>query len=88
MMSPLKFYGTSTGLEMRRQIFYIKFINKKMIFTPKNSEEDFIFNSSKKELTEKLNEIVGGGASIEIRSSNEGMQKVIDLFGDKLEIRE
>ena len=59
-----------------------------MIFTPKNSEEDFIFNSSKKELTEKLNEIVGGGASIEIRSSNEGMQKVIDLFGDKLEIRE
>ena len=75
-------------LQFSKDNFYIKFINKKMIFTPKNSEEDFIFNSSKKELTEKLNEIVGGGASIEIRSSNEGMQKVIDLFGDKLEIRE
>lgn len=75
-------------LQFSKDNFYIKFINKKMIFTPKNSEEDFIFNSSKKELTEKLNEIVGGGASIEIRSSNEGIQKVIDLFGDKLEIRE
>lgn len=74
-------------LQFSKDNFYIKFINKKMIFTPKNSEEDFIFNSSKKELTEKMNEIVGGGASVEIRSSNAGMQRAIDLFGDKLEIR-
>ena len=74
-------------LQFSKNNYYIKLIKKKLIFTPKNSEEDFIFNSSKKELTEKMNEIVGGGASIEIRSSNEGMQKAIDLFGDKLEIR-
>lgn len=74
-------------LQFSKNNYYIKLIKKKLIFTPKNSEEDFIFNSSKKELTEKMNEIVGGGASIEIRSSNVGMQKAIDLFGDKLEIR-
>lgn len=74
-------------LQFSKNNYYIKLIKKKLIFTPKNSEEDFIFNSSKKELTEKMNEIVGGGASIEIRSSNAGMQKAIDLFGDKLEIR-
>lgn len=74
-------------LQSSKNNYYIKLIKKKLIFTPKNSEEDFIFNSSKKELTEKMNEIVGGGASVEIRSSNAGMQKAIDLFGDKLEIR-
>lgn len=75
-------------LQSSKNNYYIKLIKKKLIFTPKNSEEDFIFNSSKKELTEKMNEIVGGGASVEIRSSNAGMQRAIDLFGDKLEIRE
>ena len=74
-------------LQSSKNNYYIKLIKKKLIFTPKNSEEDFIFNSSKKELTEKMNEIVGGGASVEIRSSNAGMQRAIDLFGDKLEIR-
>lgn len=74
-------------LQSSKNNYYIKLIKKKLIFTPKNSEEDFIFNSSKKELTEKMNEIVGGGASVEIRSSNVGMQRAIDLFGDKLEIR-
>ena len=74
-------------LQSSKNNYYIKLIKKKLIFTPKNSEEDFIFNSSKKEITEKMNEIVGGGASVEIRSSNAGMQKAIDLFGDKLEIR-
>lgn len=74
-------------LQSSKTNYYIKLIKKKLIFTPKNSEEDFIFNSSKKELTEKMNEIVGGGASVEIRSSNAGMQRAIDLFGDKLEIR-
>lgn len=71
-------------LQSSKNNYYIKLIKKKLIFTPKNSEEDFIFNSSKKELTEKMNEIVGGGASVEIRSSNAGMQRAIDLFGDKL----
>ena len=74
-------------LQSSKNNYYIKLIKKKLIFTPKDSEEDFIFNSSKKELTEKMNEIVGGGASVEIRSSNAGMQRAIDLFGDKLEIR-
>lgn len=74
-------------LQSSKNNYYIKLIKKKLIFTPKNSEEDFIFNSSKKELTEKMNEIVGGGSSVEIRSSNAGMQRAIDLFGDKLEIR-
>ena len=74
-------------LQSSKTNYYIKLIKKKLIFTPKNSEEDFIFNSSKKELTEKMNEIVGGGASVEIRSSNAGMQRAIDLFGDKLQIR-
>ena len=74
-------------LQSSKNNYYIKLIKKKLIFTPKNSEEDFIFNSSKKEITEKMNEIVGGGASVEIRSSNAGMQRAIDLFGDKLEIR-
>ncbi len=74
-------------LQFSKNNYYIKLIKKKLIFTPKNSEEDFIFNSSKNELTEKMNEIVGGGASVEIRSSNAGMQRAIDLFGDKLEIR-
>ena len=74
-------------LQSSKNNYYIKLIKKILIFTPKNSEEDFIFNSSKKELTEKMNEIVGGGASVEIRSSNAGMQRAIDLFGDKLEIR-
>lgn len=74
-------------LQSSKNNYYIKLIKNKLIFTPKNSEEDFIFNSSKKELTEKMNEIVGGGASVEIRSSNAGMQRAIDLFGDKLEIR-
>ncbi|MDD7731178.1 MAG: DNA polymerase III subunit gamma/tau [Ezakiella sp.] len=74
-------------LQSSKNNYYIKLIKKKLIFTPKNSEEDFIFNSSKKELTEKMNEIVGGGASVEIRSSNTEMQRAIDLFGDKLEIR-
>lgn len=74
-------------LQSSKNNYYIKLIKKKLIFTPKNSDEDFIFNSSKKELTEKMNEIVGGGASVEIRSSNAGMQRAIDLFGDKLEIR-
>lgn len=74
-------------LQFSKNNYYIKLIKKKLIFTPKDSEEDFIFNSSKKELTEKMNEIVGGGASVEIRSSNAGMQRAIDLFGDKLEIR-
>ena len=74
-------------LQSSKNNYYIKLIKKKLIFTPKNSKEDFIFNSSKKELTEKMNEIVGGGASVEIRSSNAGMQRAIDLFGDKLEIR-
>lgn len=74
-------------LQSSKNNYYIKLIKKKLIFTPKNSEEDFIFNSSKKEITEKMNEIVGGGASVEIRSSNTEMQRAIDLFGDKLEIR-
>lgn len=74
-------------LQSSKNNYYIKLIKKKLIFTPKDSEEDFIFNSSKKELTEKMNEIVGGGASVEIRSSNTEMQRAIDLFGDKLEIR-
>ena len=74
-------------LQSSKNNYYIKLIKKKLIFTPKDSEEDFIFNSSKKELTEKMNEIVGGGASVEIRSSNAGMQRAIDLFGDKHEIR-
>lgn len=75
-------------LQFSKDNYYIKFKKSKLVFTPKTSEEDFIFNSYKKELTEKLSEIVGSGASIEIRSSNEDVQRLINLFGDKLEIRE